>query len=122
MFEVTATTRFNATHALAAYNGADEEEHPHEWTCEVTVQSGELDSSGCAFDFVELDRSLKTVIDSLACRAIHKIPDFAGISASAENIAKHIFMKLKPAIGGAGRKIARVTVWEDADHRASYFE
>lgn len=119
MFEITTKRTFPATHALSKDGTLIEEPHEHEWVCEVSFASEELDEAGMLADFRDVDRVIDSVLAPLTSKALHVAQEFSGTSASAENVAKHIFERLKEAFP---ERIARVQVWEDASHSATYYE
>lgn len=122
MFEVSVRQSFEATHALRGSCGADEPPHAHRFRCEVTIAAEALDDAGCAVDFAEADVALARAIAPFEGRALHESPPFSKESPSAENIARYLFRVLSESLRGEGRRVARVTVWEDGGHSATYFE
>jgi len=122
MFEVRVQKAFEATHALRHYQGGDEEPHAHRFRCEATIAAPALDPSGCAIDFADVDEAFDRAVAPLAGRPLHDHAQFAGVSPSTENIARLIYRTLSAALDDSTRHVARVTVWEDDDHAATYFE
>lgn len=122
MFEVTVRKSFEASHALSNCSQGQEKPHQHSWQCAVTVASSALDPAGCAIDFARVDQALEHVLAPLSHKALHETELFAQKSPSAENIAHYIYHSLSETINGQEQRITRVTVWEDQDHSATYFE
>lgn len=122
MYEVIIRSSFETTHALSHYRGSDELPHTHRFACEVAFASSRLDPSGCAVDFADADAALEPLLKELSAAPVHEHPDFRGESPSAETIARWIFRRLAPNLSGKGCRVARVTVWEDERHGASYAE
>ena len=122
MYEVTVKKSFEATHALRNYRGGEEAPHAHRFTCEVQIASMVLDAAGCAVDFCEVDAALERALGPLAGASINAAEPFARVSPSAENIARHLYREMARALATGTRRVARVTVWEDAEHSASYSE
>lgn len=122
MFEVTVTKEFEATHALQGYRGANEAPHSHRWRLKASIASGTLDCAGCAIDFASVDEAISKAIAPLVESPLHENPIFAGVSPSAENVARHIYKVLSASLDDSTRRVARVVVWEDELHAASYFE
>lgn len=122
MFDVTVRTAFEATHALRDDRGEGEPLHAHRWRCEVTIAATSLDRAGCAIDFHEVDAILARAIEPFAGRSLCACSLFSEESPSAENIARALFFALAEELKTPSRRVSRVTVWEDDDHRASYYE
>lgn len=120
MFEVTARRKFRAIHALSNYRGGDEDPHEHEWSLEVTLAADDLDDAGCAVDFAEVDQAIDRALAPIAGRVLNGL--FADKSPSAENVARYLYKALSETLAKDGRRITRVTVWEDANHSAAYTE
>lgn len=120
MFNVTVSKGFKARHALRGYRGGDESPHGHMWRAEATIEADSLDPSGCAVDFAQADAMLAAAVAPFEGGDLNEL--LAGKSPSAENVARHIFRRMAEAMDGGGRRVARVKVWEDAEHSAAYFE
>ena len=119
MFEISVKRRFRASHALKGPRGYIEEPHEHEWICEITLASTEVDDAGMLADFREVDAVIDTALAPFEGGALHEAEHLLNTSPSAENVARLIYGELKKSLV---EKLARVTVWEDADHSASYYE
>ncbi|MBT3182353.1 MAG: 6-carboxytetrahydropterin synthase [Deltaproteobacteria bacterium] len=122
MFRVNVARSFQASHALKNYNCADETPHEHIWKFEICVASKSLDESGCAVDFVKLDKLIDEIIHPFEGSSFNCIKPFDEISPSTENIAKFIFDRIATVIDSVDTKLSSVTVWEDIDHSATYYE
>ena len=122
MFEIRVQRTFEATHALRNYRGGDEPPHAHRFRCEATIASPTLDGAGCAIDFTDVDLAFDRAVAPLANRPLHDLPPFADASPSAENIARLLYRTLSAALDDSTRHVTRVTVWEDDNHSAAYFE
>jgi 6-pyruvoyltetrahydropterin/6-carboxytetrahydropterin synthase len=119
MFEISVKRKFRASHALRGTGGYIEDPHEHEWVCEITLSSPEVDASGMLADFRELDAVIDTTLAPFEGCALHEAEHFLKRSPSAENLARFIYGELKKPLV---EKLARVKVWEDADHSATYYE
>lgn len=119
MYEVAAIKTFVASHAIGDCRGGSEERHSHEWKCEVRLLANALDNAGCAIDFAMVDGALERILAPLSGRLLNEISTFADVSPSAENVARYIHGALS---GSLKHKVSRVTVWEDENHAAAYFE
>ena len=98
MFTVTLETGFKASHELTYAGGEKEELHFHDWQLRVAAQVEELDENGLAVDFVELKAEIDGITAVLDNSQLEDLGCFAGVNASAENVAKYIFDELKPQL------------------------
>src|SRR3954470_20450709 len=113
MFEITIEETFAAGHALRNYRGKCENVHGHNYRCQVTVQGDQLDEIGLLVDFVELKKSVHSVLDRLDHTWLNDFPPFDVLNPSAENIAKYIYDEVTvqmPSKNGA--RLAQVKLWE----------
>jgi 6-pyruvoyltetrahydropterin/6-carboxytetrahydropterin synthase len=99
-----------------------EEPHEHEFRCEVSLTAPKLDESGCAADFVRVDEAMADVLRPLEKTNLHELPQFLKTSPSSENIAMHIYLGVSQTLNSESVRIASVTIFEDDDHSAAYFE
>ncbi len=120
MFEITVKKRFNASHSIRLCDGSFKTPHIHNWLCEIFLSSEKLDECNCVIDFCLIDLTLTKVLHSLEGKKIHELDAFAGRSASAELIARYIFENTASELLENSALIAKVTVWEDEAHGASY--
>ncbi|OGQ21305.1 MAG: hypothetical protein A3I05_07050 [Deltaproteobacteria bacterium RIFCSPLOWO2_02_FULL_44_10] len=121
MFEIKVIKYFKASHGLYNFQGEDEPIHEHHWRMEVVVTSEEVDVSGCAIDFHEVDQAIAEVIRPYEGKAFNDVEPFIEISPSAELIAKHFYNRLAPAFNKQHTALLSVTICEDDYHRATYF-
>jgi 6-pyruvoyl-tetrahydropterin synthase len=119
MFEISVKRAFTASHALRRSGELAEEPHPHEWVCEVTLRSQVTDEMGTVADFRDIDKAIDSAIDPIVGKQLHETQTFRETSPSAENVALFIYERLKAHLG---ENLARVEVWEDANHCATYYE
>ena len=122
MFKVNVARSFRASHALRNYDGADEAVHDHTWRCDICIEAKFLDESGCAVDFVKIDKLIDEIIHPLEERSFNSIKPFDETSPSTENIARFIFDKTSGVLDKNGMRVSSVSVWEDPDHSATYYE
>ena len=118
MWEIVKSFRFEAAHALSGTTlGRDAEEvHGHSFRAEVAVRGRPDPSTGMVEDFGTLDAKLAAIRSTLDHRLLNRI---AGLERpTLETLARYIFDRLRPAVGG----LARVTVYRDSCGEAcSYF-
>ena len=119
MFELTVVSKFAAAHNLVNFQGPCENLHGHNWRVEVTVSGSRMDQAGMVIDFGELKKMTNSILDELDHRYLNELPVFKDCSPSSENIAVHIFDRLKEMLGGRAR-VVKVTAWESDTARVSY--
>jgi len=122
MYELRVVSFFSGAHSLRGYKGKCEALHGHNWKIEVVVKSKQLGAEGLVLDFTELKAMLNSVLDKLDHKNLNRINFFSKINPSSENIARFIYKKLKPLIERKKSKLKKVTVWEQRDYSASYYE
>ncbi len=120
MYEVTIIKSFSAAHVVAEIGGKYEELHGHNFKVELTVKGQDLNESGIIIDFRELKQWLSEVLDNLDHKYLNKVPFFAEVNPSSENIAKYIYEQMNLKITIADVKVARVKVWESKDSAVTY--
>lgn len=118
MYNIKVEADFSAAHNLRGYRGKCEELHGHNWKVEVVVTKDKLDKAGMVLDFKYLKQKLCRVVEQLDHKYLNKIPYFKKVNPTSENIARYIYDNLKAAVSG----IASVTVWENYNSCASYYE
>lgn len=104
--------KFSAAHYLEGYQGKCERLHGHTFHVEVAVEVLDLDRTGIGIDFAELKKGLAAALPDHAL--LNEVFPF---NPSAENIARHIYGRLKAAY-----PVKAVTVWESEDASATYAE
>ncbi|MEI6125035.1 MAG: 6-carboxytetrahydropterin synthase QueD [Pseudomonadota bacterium] len=122
MFEVSVQSFFSSAHRLRNYQGKCEALHGHNWKVEIIVHASALNDIGLAMDFKELKNILNDSLAYLDHACLNDLPPFTEKNPSAENIAEHLFGVLREKIKGASVSLAKVSVWESENSRASYFE
>lgn len=121
MFEVTIEQTFAAGHALRNYRGKCENVHGHNYRCQVTMEGDQLDRVGLLMDFVELKKSVQSVIDRLDHQWLNDFPPFDVLNPSAENMAKYIYDEvLKSIATPPGVRLESVRLWETDTSYAVY--
>jgi 6-pyruvoyltetrahydropterin/6-carboxytetrahydropterin synthase len=120
MFEVAYETTFCATHRLTRDGQPIEPIHGHDWRVEVVAAGAELDGLGVVVDFEHLKRAVGEVAARFHYRDMNDHPDLAGLSPSAEVVARHFFHEVSKGLGADGRQLRRVRVWEAPGCSATY--
>ncbi|MEI7904405.1 MAG: 6-carboxytetrahydropterin synthase QueD [Candidatus Firestonebacteria bacterium] len=122
MFEVKVLSEFAAAHYLRGYKGKCENMHGHNYKLEVIVSAKKLNSLGLAIDFVDIKKELSIVTEQLDHKLLDELSFFKKSNPSAENIAKHIYTRLKLTLNKNGVKLKSVLVWETDRSCATYSE
>lgn len=126
MYELSVRARFAAAHFLRDYSGPCAQLHGHTWTVEVAVKGKGIGRNGMLIDFQELKSALKKITGELDHRNLNDLKYFgvSGVNPTAENLARHIFIRLKNELTftEGGVDVSLVRVWESPDAWASYRE
>jgi len=122
LFEVAYETTFCATHVLHDGGTPIEPQHGHDWRVEVVASGETLDRLGVVVDFEHLKKAVGEVCQRLHYGDITSHPDFAGVSPSAEVVARYFFREVVARMGSEGRHLSRVRVWEAPGCSATYSE
>jgi len=112
-------TSFLASHQLAFKNCEQEDEHSHSWAVTVAVCSEKLNEDGFVMDFCILKEKVRKIVAELQGNKLEDMECFKDINASAENVAKYIFDKLKPQLSSCVQ-LDYVEVVEAAGCAAKY--
>ncbi|HUT03011.1 MAG TPA: 6-carboxytetrahydropterin synthase QueD [bacterium] len=122
MFELTVRSSFAAAHRLREYDGKCENLHGHNWVVEVRVRAESLNDIGLAIDFKDLKAATDAVLDRLDHKLLNDVEPFKEMNPSSENIARWIFESLKERLGGLVVGLREVSVWENPNCCATYWE
>jgi 6-pyruvoyltetrahydropterin/6-carboxytetrahydropterin synthase len=114
MFEIKASASFDAAHFLRDYQGPCARMHGHTWRVEAAVEGAELGPGQMIIDFCDLRKALQEVIEPFDHRCLNEIAPFDRLSPTSENIACHLYRRLKERLGElpAGVSLAWVGVSE----------
>ena len=112
MYGITVEKHFDAAHFLRGYKGKCEEMHGHRYRVVVKISAEKLDDIGLAYDFSDLKRHLKAIIDRFDHTCLNDVPPFDKINPSSENIAAAIYGELKEKLAGDPVKLTSVEAWE----------
>jgi 6-pyruvoyltetrahydropterin/6-carboxytetrahydropterin synthase len=121
MFKIRIRDSFSSAHMLRGYQGDCERLHGHNYRIEVTICSHGLNEIGILADFRDIKQALKDCLKPLDHRLLNDLPEFNSDNPSAENIARLIFLKLKPLIKEPAN-IFEVEVWENDSCSAVFSE
>ncbi len=120
MYGIILRESFSAAHFLKGYRGKCERIHGHNYWVELHIQGKELDRVGILWDFAEAKKVLRGVLDELDHSLLNEEPILGSLNPTVENIARHIFERVKAQIP-SHLLLKRVTVWE-TDNSAGYYE
>ena len=120
MFELVVEKTIAAAHYLRNYQGPCERLHGHNYRIEVYLRGDRLNDAGMLEDFGNIKRALNTILERFDHYNLNDLPEFAGLSPSAENIARVIgdYLAAQPFERG---RVHRVRVWETPTQGATYF-
>ena len=118
MFEVSVREHFDAAHYLRGYRGKCENLHGHRFQVMVTVRTAGVDEIGLAFDFAELKKHLREILERLDHTCLNDVPPFDRINPSSENIAATIYNELEERLTGIS--ISSVQVCESPESCVTY--
>ena len=118
MFEVSVREHFDAAHYLRGYRGRCENLHGHRFQVMVMVRASQVDQIGLAYDFVELKKHLREILQRLDHTCLNDVPPFDRINPSSENIAATIYNELEKRL--AGISISGVQVCESSEACVTY--
>ncbi|MCL1846660.1 MAG: 6-carboxytetrahydropterin synthase QueD [Coriobacteriia bacterium] len=118
-YALTIKEHFDAAHALIGYPGQCKDLHGHTWDIEATVRGTELDEVGIVYDFQDLKRNLRSILDQYDHTYLNEVPPFDAMNATAENLARAIYEQLE-ALLPVGIELVEVAVWESPVARLGY--
>ncbi len=118
MYEVSVREHFDAAHYLRGYRGRCEKLHGHRFQVMVAVRASEVDEIGLAYDFVELKRHLREILERWDHTCLNDVPPFDRINPSSENIAATIYSEFEARL--AGISISSVQVCESPEACVTY--
>jgi 6-pyruvoyltetrahydropterin/6-carboxytetrahydropterin synthase len=122
-WRLTVRSEFSSAHALRHYHGKCENPHGHNFSVEAVVEGDTLTPDAeLLVDFSLLKRELRRLLDTLDHKDLNTVPPFDRINPSSENLSRHIFQALAPAVAAHGVRLYSVTVGENAFQSATYHE
>ncbi len=122
MYEIRIVTTFAAAHSLRNYPGNCKNIHGHNWKIEVVMQSEHLDDLGMSIDFRMLKQETEGLLNTLDHTFLNDHSPFNTINPTAENMARWLYEALSKRVNGPRAKVSRLSVWENENSSASYFE
>ncbi len=123
IWRLTVTEGFCASHCLRGYEGPCENLHGHNFGVEVVVEGERLDPKvEYLLDFKKLRGKLREVLAALDHRHLNDVPPFDRENPSSENLARHIYRALEPALEAEAARLVSVSVSEKEASKATYME
>jgi 6-pyruvoyltetrahydropterin/6-carboxytetrahydropterin synthase len=120
MYEITVEKHFEAAHYLRGYQGKCENVHGHRYKVVVRISALKLNEIGLAYDFTDVKRHLKEILERYDHACLNDIPPFDEINPSAENIASTIYNELKEKLPAAPVALTAVEAWESPEQGVAY--
>jgi 6-pyruvoyltetrahydropterin/6-carboxytetrahydropterin synthase len=131
---ITRKIEFSAAHLCRVPELSEEENrrlfgpaanpngHGHNFVLEVSVEGTPDPVTGMVLDLKELKDLLNREVVALYDHRFlnYEVPPFDRVNPTAENIAREIWRRLKPALDQHGRKLQQVRLYETADLWVDY--
>ncbi|MHC4169296.1 MAG: 6-pyruvoyl trahydropterin synthase family protein [Planctomycetota bacterium] len=95
MFTISVETHFRASHQLTLPDGSKEPIHEHDWLVAAAVAGDKLDEMGVVMDFHVLKAMVEKITAELDNTALGDLRYFRQNNPSAENVAKHVYDRLR---------------------------
>lgn len=132
MLSITREFRFEAAHHLALPHLSSQENekifgpcsknHGHSYRIRITL-CGTPNEYGWLLDFSQMKKIVQVHLLSDYDHAdLNTLEDFSGIPPTAENMARAIFLRLKPHFESETSRLCKVSVFETPDAWASWEE
>ncbi len=124
MFELRVEHSFPAGHALRGYEGKCANIHGHNYRVQAVVRGPKLNEIGLLMDFGDLKKALRAICEEMDHQFLNDLPAFAEINASAENIALHVYRRMRESLAAEldanGAELVEVIVQETDTAWAAY--
>ena len=120
MYRVSVRQHFDAAHYLRDYQGKCENLHGHRFEVVVSLETEKLDEAGMAFDFTELKRHMKKILDRYDHACLNEVEPFVNINPSSENMAATIYGEMDNLLVDSTVSVVSVEVWESPECCATY--
>jgi 6-pyruvoyltetrahydropterin/6-carboxytetrahydropterin synthase len=124
MFELRVEHSFPAGPALRGYEGKCANIHGHNYRVQAVVRGPKLNEIGLLMDFGDLKKALRAICEEMDHQFLNDLPAFAEINASAENIALHVYRRMRESLAAAldanGAELVEVIVQETDTAWAAY--
>jgi len=122
MYKINVESHFSAAHNLREYPGLCKNIHGHNWRVRICLLCKEVDALGMAVDFTVAKAWLNDLMEELDHQHLNKLEPFLTTNPTSENIAKHLYTRLKKMVDVPGCTVHEVEVWESEKSSLVYFE
>lgn len=120
MYRLFVEDHFDAAHYLPEYHGKCERMHGHRFKVILRVAADSVGADGMAYDFAEMKRHLRNVLEALDHTCLNELPMFSANPPSSENVAAWLFAELKPIFDASPVSLDAIEVWESPTSGVSY--
>jgi len=122
MYKLKVTSNFSAAHRLDGYQGDCANLHGHNWRVQVGIICLEQDDIGLRIDFKEVKKRLNQVVSELDHKLLNDLPWFRDKNPTSEELARHLYFRLKESFNNLSCQIAEVEIWESENSSLVYSE
>ena len=122
MYKLKVTSNFSAAHRLDGYQGDCANLHGHNWRVQVGIICLEQDDIGLTIDFKEVKKRLNQVVSELDHKLLNDLPWFRDKNPTSEELARHLYFRLKESFNNLSCQIAEVEIWESENSSLVYSE
>ncbi|MBW6515019.1 MAG: 6-carboxytetrahydropterin synthase QueD [Candidatus Cloacimonetes bacterium] len=122
MYKLKVTTNFSAAHRLDGYQGDCANLHGHNWRVQVGIICLEQDDIGLTIDFKEVKKRLNQVVSELDHKLLNDLPWFRDKNPTSEELARHLYNRVKESFNDLSCQIAEVEIWESENSSLVYSE
>lgn len=122
MYKINVTSHFSAAHNLREYPGLCKNIHGHNWKVRICLILEKVDQLGMAVDFTVAKGWLDILMEELDHKHLNTIEPFIELNPTSENIAKHLYNRLKELVDMDGCRVQEIEVWESEKSSVVYSE
>lgn len=121
MYKLSTHLNFSSAHYLNNYNGNCAQLHGHNWKVRVEVSARELNETGMALDFKNLNDLAWRIIGKFDHQVINEVEPFDKVNPTAENLARFLFKEIAKTLP-KNIKIEKIGLWETEKYLVEYSE
>ncbi len=123
IWRLTIRGDFAAAHALRHYQGKCETLHGHNYLVEMVVEGETLTpDTELVADFSALKKELRAELAAIDHQYLNELPPFDVINPSSENLARHLYGRMKERLASMPVRMVSMTVGETPVQSATYQE
>lgn len=124
IFSVRVRAEFAAAHHIRGYEGECARVHGHNFKVEVEARAPGLNKIGICFDFKDLKKMLKILIERFDHQDLNTVAPFTDINPTAETLCQFFYGELEREMAAnpatANLTLQSVTIWENDRSAATY--